>query len=136
MNRKKSIVSHAASISAWCAVFDWFSIVEATNVERHGPESSSAARRKTATRSYQGVAAQLACASRAASIAFHWMRNGAGVALISDEWESSADRAQTTLDEILEYLALVEMSPTAPTPNFEPQAGALVLSLRHERDSK
>jgi uncharacterized protein (DUF58 family) len=74
--------------------------------------------------------------SRAASIAFHWMRNGAGVTLISDEWESSADGSQTTLDEILGYLALVEMSPTAPPPNFEPQAGALLLSLRHERDSK
>ena len=38
--------SHAASISAWCTVFDWPSIVAATSVGRHGPASSSAARRK------------------------------------------------------------------------------------------
>jgi hypothetical protein len=69
LNRRKSIVSQAASISAWCAVFDWFSIVAALSVERQGPESSSAARRKTATRSCQGVDAQPACAFRAAAIA-------------------------------------------------------------------
>ena len=63
------MVSHAASISAWWAVFDWFSIVAALSVERHGPESSSAARRKTATRSCHGVAAQPGCAARAAAIA-------------------------------------------------------------------
>ena len=69
MKRRKSIVSQAASISAWWAVFDWLSIVAAFSVERQGPASSSAARRKTATRSYQGVAAHSACASRAATIA-------------------------------------------------------------------
>ena len=37
LKRQKSISSPAASISAWCAVFDWFSIVAATRVERHGP---------------------------------------------------------------------------------------------------
>ena len=62
MKRRKSIVSQAASISAWCAVFDWLSIVAALSVERHGPASSSAARRNTATRSYHGVAAHSACA--------------------------------------------------------------------------
>ncbi len=36
--RKKSIDSHAASISAWCAVFDWPSIVAAFSVSRHGPD--------------------------------------------------------------------------------------------------
>ena len=69
MKRRKSIVSHAASISAWCAVFDWLSIVAAVSVERHGPARSSAARRKTATRSCHGVADQAGCASRAAAIA-------------------------------------------------------------------
>ena len=69
MKRRKSIVSQAASISAWWAVFDWFSIVAAFSVERHGPASSSAARRKTATRSCQGVAAHSACGFRAAAIA-------------------------------------------------------------------
>ena len=69
LKRQKSISSAAASISAWCAVFDWFSIVAATSVERHGPASSSAARRKTDARSSQGRRDQSACASRAASIA-------------------------------------------------------------------
>ena len=69
LKRRKSIVSHAASISAWCAVFDWLSIVAAVNVERHGPASSSAARRNTATRSCHGVLDQAGCASRAATIA-------------------------------------------------------------------
>src|SRR6476619_6461763 len=55
LKRKKSISSQAASISAWCAVFDWFSIVAATIVVRHGPASSLAARRKTAARSSHGV---------------------------------------------------------------------------------
>ena len=54
LKRKKSISSQAASISAWCAVFDWPSIVAALSVSRHGPASSSAARRKTAARSSHG----------------------------------------------------------------------------------
>ena len=69
MKRRKSIVSQAASISAWWAVFDWLSIVAAFSVERHGPASSSAARRKTATRSCHGVDDHSAWASRAAAIA-------------------------------------------------------------------
>ena len=48
LKRKKSIDSQAASISAWCAVFDWPSIVAAFSVSRHGPASSSAARRNDA----------------------------------------------------------------------------------------
>src|ERR671930_568920 len=35
LKRQKSITSHAASISAWCAVFDWLSIVAALTVARH-----------------------------------------------------------------------------------------------------
>ena len=58
MKRRKSIASQAASISAWCAVFDWLSIVAALSVERHGPARSSAARRKTAR------ARATACATR------------------------------------------------------------------------
>src|ERR1700760_4089009 len=54
LKRKKSIASHAASISAWCAVFDWPSIVAALRVSRHGPESSSAARSSTPARSSPG----------------------------------------------------------------------------------
>src|SRR6266516_4757111 len=51
LKRQKSVSSQAASISAWCAVFDWPSIVAAFSVERQGPASSSAARRKIAARS-------------------------------------------------------------------------------------
>ena len=69
LKRKKSITSHAASISAWCAVLDWFSIVAAFSVERQGPASSSAARRSTAARSSQGVRDQSGQASAAALIA-------------------------------------------------------------------
>jgi hypothetical protein len=58
LNRKKSIVSQAESISAWWAVFDCPSIVAAFSVSRHGPASSSAARRKTAARSSQGQRCQ------------------------------------------------------------------------------
>src|SRR5918992_1264251 len=69
LKRKKSISSQAASISAWWAVFDWPSIVAAFSVARQGPESSSAARRKTAARSSQGSRDQSCHASPAASIA-------------------------------------------------------------------
>src|SRR5207237_7852816 len=69
LKRQKSVSSQAASISAWCAVFDWPSIVAAFTVERHGPASSSAARRKIAARSSHGVWAQSWRASRAAAIA-------------------------------------------------------------------
>jgi len=44
LKRQKSMSSQAASISAWCAVFDWPSIVAALSVSRQGPASSSAAR--------------------------------------------------------------------------------------------
>src|SRR5215208_3838292 len=69
LKRRKSISSHAASISAWCAVFDWPSMVAALSVSRHGPESSSAARRKTAARSSHGQRDQSFHASAAASTA-------------------------------------------------------------------
>ena len=69
LKRRKSIDSQAASISAWCAVFDWPSIVAAFSVSRHGPESSSAARRKTAARSSHGQRDQSSQAFAAASIA-------------------------------------------------------------------
>src|SRR5581483_1642598 len=69
LKRKKSIDSHAASISAWCAVFDWPIIVAALSVSRHGPESSSAARKTTAARSSHDQRDQSSHAFAAASIA-------------------------------------------------------------------
>ena len=72
--------------------------------------------------------------SRAASLAFHLIGNGAAVTFISDDWESPAETGEATLDAILDYLALVEMSPAAPLPDFDRDRGAVSLSLRHARD--
>src|ERR1700757_4217703 len=69
LKRQKSITSQAESISAWCAVFDWPSIVAAFSVGRHGPARSSAARRKIAARSSHGVRDQSFHASADAAIA-------------------------------------------------------------------
>ena len=69
LKRRKSISSQAASISAWCTVFDWPSIVAALSVSRHGPASSSAARRKTPARSSHGQRDHSFAAAAAASIA-------------------------------------------------------------------
>ena len=69
LKRQKSITSQAESISAWCAVFDWPSIVAAFSVGRHGPARSSAARRKIAARSSHGVRDQSFHASAAAATA-------------------------------------------------------------------
>ncbi len=48
LKRQKSISSHAASISAWCAVFDWPSIVAAFSV--CAPRARRAARRRAGRR--------------------------------------------------------------------------------------
>ena len=69
LKRQKSTSSQAASISAWCAVLDCPSMVAAFNVSRHGPASSSAARRKTAARSSHGTRCQSSQASAEALIA-------------------------------------------------------------------
>ncbi len=66
LKRQKSISSHAESISAWIAVFDWPSIVAALSVCRHGPASRSAARRRIAARSSNDIARHAGAASRAA----------------------------------------------------------------------
>lgn len=71
-----------------------------------------------------------ALVSRAASLAFHLIKSGARVTLVSDDWKSPAEVSEAALDTILNYLALVEMSPTAPIPDVDWQTGALRLSLR------
>ena len=71
-----------------------------------------------------------ALVTQAASMAFHLIKSGAEVMLVSDEWESPAGGSESTLDDILHYLALVEMSASATAPDFDPQAGALMFSLR------
>jgi hypothetical protein len=50
---------------------------------------------------------------------------------VSDDWESPAGSFESALDDILHYLALVEMSAAANMPDFDPQAGALMFSLRN-----
>ena len=67
--RQKSMISQAASISAWYGVFDWPSMVAAFSVWRHGPARRSAALRKIAARSAGAIAAQVLRAAVAASIA-------------------------------------------------------------------
>jgi hypothetical protein len=67
LKRRKSIASHAESISAWCTVFDWPSIVDALTRSRHVVASSSPARRITAARSCHGRRSQSRRARVAAS---------------------------------------------------------------------
>ena len=69
LNRRKSISSQAASISACCTDLDWPSIVAAFSVSRHGPASRSAARSSTAARSSNGSSRQAGAASLAACTA-------------------------------------------------------------------
>jgi uncharacterized protein (DUF58 family) len=68
--------------------------------------------------------------SLAASLAFHGIRSGAEVALISDDWESPAGNSESVLDGILHYLALVAMAADAPAPAVDRNSGAFVVSLR------
>jgi uncharacterized protein (DUF58 family) len=68
--------------------------------------------------------------SKAASLAFHLTQSGVKVTFVSDEWESPTHTSETALDAILNYLALVDMSDTAPAPYLEPAQQAAVLSLR------
>jgi uncharacterized protein (DUF58 family) len=67
--------------------------------------------------------------SQAASLAFYLIRDGADVSLVTDEWRSPGS-SYGLLDSIMEYLATVERSPSAPLPELEPGKGALLLSLR------
>ena len=69
LNRRKSINSHAESISACWTDFDWPSIVAAFNVSRHVVDNRSAARRKIAARSSNGRSRHAAAAPKAASTA-------------------------------------------------------------------
>ena len=69
LNRRKSMNSAAASISACNDDFDWPRMVAALSVSRHGPDSSSAARRITAARSSYGRSRQAGPAASAASTA-------------------------------------------------------------------
>jgi hypothetical protein len=69
-------------------------------------------------------------------MAFYLIKSGAEVMLVSDEWESAAGSSESNLDEILRYLALVELSHDAPMPDFDLQTGTLLLSLRQGRHGR
>ncbi len=73
-----------------------------------------------------------ALVTQAASMAFHLIRSGAQVMLVSDDWESPEGSSESTLDHILHYLALVEMSASAKAPEFDVRGGALMFSLRND----
>jgi uncharacterized protein (DUF58 family) len=68
--------------------------------------------------------------SRAGSLAFYLMRDGVDVGLQSDEWQSDASASESSLESILTYLALVEMSPNASRPEVTADSGKVTLSLR------
>jgi uncharacterized protein (DUF58 family) len=68
--------------------------------------------------------------SYAASLAYHFTRGGVALSLVSDEWSSATGNSQTILDSILQYLALVKVSPSAPSP-LHAADGTIRLSLRN-----
>jgi uncharacterized protein (DUF58 family) len=70
--------------------------------------------------------------SFAASLAFYLIKDGAEVALISDEWMSGFGTSEATLDSILTYLATVEMSASAHPPTAD-GSGVMPLTLRQGR---
>jgi uncharacterized protein (DUF58 family) len=68
--------------------------------------------------------------SDAASLAFHFIKDGVDVAFVSDDWQSVNGSSDSVLESILQYLALVKMSRSAEAPAVHMVDGALNLSLR------
>ena len=68
--------------------------------------------------------------SYTASLAYHFVENGVEVALVADDWQSSQGNTPAVLDSILEYLALVQLSPSAEPPAPLAAGGAMILTLR------
>ena len=68
--------------------------------------------------------------SYTASLAYHFVENGVEVALVADDWQSSQGNTPAVLDSILEYLALVQLSPSAERPAPLAAGGAMILTLR------
>ena len=69
--------------------------------------------------------------SYTASLAFHLTQAGIELSLVSDDWQSANGNSQTILDSILQYLALVRISPSVAAPYFHGGDGAIRLSLRN-----
>jgi hypothetical protein len=55
------------------------------------------------------------------------IKDGVELSFVSDDWRSAPGSAQSLLESILEYLALVQMTAGAESPQH---AGALKLSVR------
>jgi len=68
--------------------------------------------------------------SYAASLAYHLINDGVEVAFVSDDWQTGYGSSQTGLEAILRYLALVNMTATAPPASKFANDGAVVFSLR------
>jgi uncharacterized protein (DUF58 family) len=68
--------------------------------------------------------------SCAASLAYHLIRSGVEVALVSDDWQSAYGASEASLDSILRYLAMVTMSSTAASPRKPTASEVITLSLR------
>jgi uncharacterized protein (DUF58 family) len=68
--------------------------------------------------------------THAASLAFHCMHDGSEVELISDEWRSPTGSMTIVLAEMMEYLAIVEMTVDAAVPDVDTSRGAMLLSIR------
>jgi uncharacterized protein (DUF58 family) len=68
--------------------------------------------------------------SHTASLAYHLINDGVEVAFISDDWQTGYGSSQSVLDAILQYLALVKMTPAAAPAAKYATDGAVILSLR------
>jgi uncharacterized protein (DUF58 family) len=71
-----------------------------------------------------------ALVSYAASVAFHLIKDGIEVALITDEWTSGYGCTPMHIEKILAYLAVTERSNTAGELPPDTGEGSMVLSLR------
>ena len=69
--------------------------------------------------------------SYTASLAYHFIKDGIEVALVSDDWQTPYGASESALESILQYLALAKMTTAAGEP-VRPAAGggAMALSLR------
>src|SRR3989442_16022536 len=68
--------------------------------------------------------------SYTASLAYHFVANGVEVAIVADDWQSSQGNTPAVLDSILEYLALVQLSPSAERPAPLAEGWGMMLTLR------
>jgi uncharacterized protein (DUF58 family) len=68
--------------------------------------------------------------SVAASCAFHMIRDGIEISVVTDEWASGFGSTERHLEMVLEYLALVERSNSAGLLPDTPGDASMMLSLR------